>query len=640
MFQLFLIIIFAVATVWLAKRAISLAMEISEESKAKNPNQAEIERLAKEIEATRIKAATETLSWEERDRYHDNTKRIEQLKNKKPKSREFYEKPIFFYALSGFTGFVTLVILVSTSLVFVKENTTAHFTRVWGGNELAAGEIISRKEMSITSGGKGPQSQTLRPGTYFMLLQNVLYDRASSEMEKMLNVPAGQFAVLVAKDGIPMTGDRMLAPEWEASKFTSMLEDAHYFLNNNGMKGMQYTVVPSGSYHINNYLWQVVGFFKETKVTTGEVAVIRSNIQLDPNQDCTPIDKTTKVPLVPKGCRGVWDVELEQGTYRFNPHAITPTVISVRQNTNDHVGNYKRMLISFSTDKEGNIVPSLKPETVEQGDAIDDAIDIRAEGWNIDQDVSTFWQIEDAPKAVAQLGDQEKIAQFVSRVTQSEFRIVAQGKDSSLCVEKSPEYKECMAEARQAMDLIYKRAEIEAQARDAIHAEIQHYGVDLNKVTMGRPNIPPELLMPALRTQYAEKMRNTLQEEERTAQKRIAVQNANELANNQAILVTADLQDQAAAKEAARIIKLAEARKSAALKEADGQKALLNVMGAEKVQEQILTQKVLDLIKDCPECVKVPEVLVQGGDSSGLEGFGAILGHSNVKAAIASRKED
>lgn len=56
MFQLFLIIIFAVATVWLAKRAISLAMEISEEAKAKNPNQAEIERLAKEIEATRIVA--------------------------------------------------------------------------------------------------------------------------------------------------------------------------------------------------------------------------------------------------------------------------------------------------------------------------------------------------------------------------------------------------------------------------------------------------------------------------------------------------------------------------------------------------------------------------------------------------------
>lgn len=592
------------------------------------------ERLAK------ARVISEDESADPKDRYKAGQfiRKMDSL----PAGLELLYNPGIYRLGSGLCMLLIATCLLSTSIVTVDQDTTGHFDRKWFGNPLSPGEIISRTPMSLWSGTKGPQSEVVLPGTHFMLLQNVLYNRAKPEMEKMLKVPAGKFAVLVARDGAPMTGNRMLADDWPDEEFNDMLLNAQYFLNNGGMKGMQYTVVPSGSYHINNYLWEVAAMVDETKVGTGEVAVIRSNIQLDPNKDCTPVDKTTKVPLVPTGCRGVWAEELGQGTYRFNPRAVTPTIISVRQNTNDHIGGYERQIIAFSTDKEGNIVPQISKEEVPQGDAIDDAIDIRAEGWNIDQGVSTFWQIMDAPRAVADLGDQKAISQFVARITQSEFRIVAQGVDMGTCEDLSEgKAKDCMSNARRAMDLVYKRAEIEAASRDAIQNEIDRYGVKLNKVTMSRPNIPTELLMPVLRTQYAQKMRVTLEEEELTAQKRIAVQNANELANKQHILVTADLNNQAAAKQAEQIETLAAARKQAAFDEAEGQAKLLAVMGPERVQEQILVQKVLDTVKDCPECVKVPGVLVQGGGASnGVTESGtwaAVLGDSNIKAAIASK---
>lgn len=545
------------------------------------------------------------------------------------------------------TSIALIVAVVNTSLVYVPEGRSAHFTRVWGGSALGSGEIISRDPLSSwTAGTKGPQSEIIRPGTHFRLGINIFNERANEAMEGMLHVPPGQFAVLKAKDGVPMTGERMVAPPWDEDEFTNMLEDAGYFLKTGGMRGVQYTVVPTGSYHINNFLWEVEGMHPESQITTGEVAVVRANVQVDPNQDCTPTDTTTAVPLVPVGCRGVWDQEYEQGTYRFNPYVLSVSKINVRQVNNDHRGNYTRQNISFTTDNEGNIQSSLKPEPVAQGDAIDDAIDIRAEGWNIDQDVSVLWQVIDPPRAVAQLGDQTAIAEFISRITQSQFRIVAQGNDINDCIidiTTGEVNEQCAATARYAMDLIYEREAIEDAAQARIQSDINSYGVRVNNVVMARPNIPPELLMPVLRTQYANRMEQTYIEEEKAAQQRIAVNNANELANRQAILVDADLQNQAANELAKRTVTLAQADKEADELRAEGQRAILNVVGQENVQQQILMQKMLDFTLECgPDCIKVPTFQVTGGSNGGLglEGFAAILGSSNMAQAVSQFQGD
>lgn len=545
-------------------------------------------------------------------------------------------------------SFVLLVTAaVNTSLVFVPDNTTAHFTRIWGGSALQEGELIATTPLSTWAGGtKGPQSETIRPGTHFRFLINIFNQRATPDQEQMLHVPPGTFAVLKAKAGVPMTGDRMVAPPWSEQEFTSMLEDAGYFLTNGGMRGVQYTVVPSGSYHINNFLWELEGMHPEAQITTGEVAVVRANVTVDPEQDCTATDSSTAVPLVPQGCRGVWDQEYGQGTYRFNPFVLEVSRINVRQVNNDHRGGYTRKNISFTTDSEGNIQSRLTDERVDQGDAIDDAIDIRAEGWNIDQDVSVLWQVIDPPRAVAQLGNQDEVAEFISRITQSQFRIVAQGNDINECItdiSTGAVDEACAEDARMAMDLIYERDQIENDSLALIQADIDSYGIRVNNVVMSRPNIPPELLMPVLRTQYANNMEQTYIEEEKTAQRRIAVNNANELANRQAILVEADLQNQAANERALQIVTLAEAQKEADVLTAQGQEAIMTVVGQDNVQAQIQLQKILDFAAACGgDCIRQPQILVNAQGGSGLGGndtaematLAAILGNSTLTQAV------
>lgn len=55
-------------------------------------------------------------------------------------------------------------------------------------------------------------------------------------------------------------------------------------------------------------------WFQAASVPAGFVAVIKSNVQDQPAEACHPIrdERTEKlsVPLVPKGCRGVWSESL------------------------------------------------------------------------------------------------------------------------------------------------------------------------------------------------------------------------------------------------------------------------------------------------------------------------------------------
>ena len=64
------------------------------------------------------------------------------------------EKTATWLASAAVSAVLFLTLTIMTSLVIVKEDTTAHFERVWGGTALQAGEIVSRLPMQIFGGGK------------------------------------------------------------------------------------------------------------------------------------------------------------------------------------------------------------------------------------------------------------------------------------------------------------------------------------------------------------------------------------------------------------------------------------------------------------------------------------------------------
>jgi hypothetical protein len=94
--------------------------------------------------------------------------------------------------------------------------------------------------------------------------------------------------------------------------------DATYFLQNGGQKGPQYNVLKPGKYRMNPYLFRIQKL-PATDVPTGHVAVIRSNVKTttefcpDPSDSVSSADNTVALPLVPKGCVGVWEKPIPPG---------------------------------------------------------------------------------------------------------------------------------------------------------------------------------------------------------------------------------------------------------------------------------------------------------------------------------------
>ena len=59
------------------------------------------------------------------------------------------------------------------------------------------------------------------------------------------------------------------------------------------------------------------------------------------------------------------------------------------------------------------------------------------------------------------------------------------------------------------------------------------------------------------------------------------------------------------------------------------------MLGEDKVMQLEALMKVLEAAVENPNIVKVPQVLVEGGDGAGLAGFAAILGWSNIAKGSA-----
>jgi hypothetical protein len=86
--------------------------------------------------------------------------------------------------------------VASTSFVYVDEDKTGHINKIYGSN-LPQGAYIA------VNGEKGPQAYVLPPGFQFSPLLNLLN---TIKEEPIVQVPEGQYAYLVAKDGKQVAG--------------------------------------------------------------------------------------------------------------------------------------------------------------------------------------------------------------------------------------------------------------------------------------------------------------------------------------------------------------------------------------------------------------------------------------------------
>lgn len=532
--------------------------------------------------------------------------------------------------VSGFTadliGAVLMVIGIgSTSVLVVGANEVGHLQRVYLGASMPQGRIIA------LPGENGPQAEVLPPGFHFRPFVNVIYE---VEMLPITEIAPGEYGLITARDGKPLAGDAFLARGWPEATFEQML-DAEYFLTEGGgERGPQLSVLKPGKYRLNRYLFDVrTG--QALDVPAGSVAVIKSNVNEHDGCDGSsfasddPRHEGLAVPLVPRGCVGVWDTPLLPNRYYLNSMAYSPTLIPTQVQTWNYKGGYTTRQIHVTVSSDGQITQDEDTPVVVPvpEDAADGAVVLTIEGWRVPLELRALVQVEpgNAPRVVASVGDVRAVE---DKIISPAIRSVVRNETAL-----APDSTQGIQGVR-VMDLLTRRGELERAVEKAIIPEGLKAGVTIKEIRFGDPIIPPELLIATQRKQLAEQLRITYAEEKRAQSERIQTEKARATADQQGELVRAEIAVQVAEQGKLRLQKEGEGERLRLTEIAAGQQAQTAVLGEERVLQLAMLKELLAAARDNPEIVKVPQVLVQDGGASGLAGAAAVLGASNLLEAL------
>lgn len=509
---------------------------------------------------------------------------------------------------------------LSRSFVIVDGDEIGALKRIYLGDELPPGRIIA------LDGQKGPQAEVLGPGFHLIPFVRVLYE---VEFFPVQEIPEGQYGLLVTTDGRAIDEGAYLANPWPEGTEEAMLNASH-FLENGGQKGPQYNILRPGKYRLNPYLFRINRLLA-TDVPTGHVAVIRSNVRTtedacpDPSKSVGLADQSVALPLVPKGCVGVWEESIPPGRYYLNEKAFVSTIIPTRVQTWVYKGGYTARRINLTVSDEGKIEQKEVSEQVNvPADAAAPAINVRVEGWTVPVDMRVVIAVNPANAA--------KVVASVGGLNEVEDNIITPAiRDILRTIGGQP--------GRKVLDLVEKRGEIVAEVERAIVPEGLKAGVTIQEVRMGEPAIPPELLVATLREQLAKQLQETYRKEQDAQRERIKVERERATADQQKELVAAEIRKKAAEFTKEQLRLLGEGEKLKLLEIAKGQEAQALVLGKDAALQLAALEKALAAAIENDRIVKVPTVQVVGGEAGSFEGAAAILGSSNIIQAMQGLKQ-
>ncbi len=527
-----------------------------------------------------------------------------------------------------------LGLLSSTSFVLISADKVGQLKRTYLASDLPPGRIIA------LPGQKGPQAEILGPGFHFRPLLNVLYD---VDPVDVVQVPEGFYGQITTLDGAPMPEGMFIAPVIADDKLGKMLE-AQAFIELGGYRGPQETVLKPGSYRLNRYLFDV-RVDKDTEATiipTGQVGVVKSNVQqpgLNCKEEMVRVSQAQhdadalSVPLVPKGCIGLWKEPLLPGAYYLNRHAYDVTLVDTRVQTWEYRGGYRLRTIDLSIDQQGNLKQVESTTDVPMPNtAVDKAVKVKVEGWDIPQELRVVAQIspENAPIVAGSVGGIDQIEHriltplirsIVRNVAGSSIRIPKKDGDTITGYDFRP---------TRVLDFIENREAIEDTIEDQIKLESRKAGVEIKEIRLGEPAIPPEILVARIRQQLADQLGQAYQRETEAQKQRIETEQARATANEQPRLVESQIAVQVANQRESERAALGRAERVYLEEIAQGQLAQANVLGQDRVAMLQALDKVLSTLEREPSLVTiigklVPNTVVNG---SGLEGAAAILGNA------------
>ena len=573
----------------------------------------------------------------------------------------------FLYIVLGFS-------ILSTSFFYVGQLETGHVIKRFMGASLPQGKIIA------VNGETGPQAQIYGPGLKFVPLIRLYAD---IEILPVVSIPKGVYGVVTALDGRKLPEDVVIASPFPGTSIASSaaveggasvsdLFDAVSFLDpdTGGFQGVQATILKPGIHRLNLYLYNIeyvdgTGFSEHysrhgvrsfnreasdntliTQIQTGYVGVVKSNIQEDwrTNEECRRGQEAENLGqiqavLVPDGCKGVWKTTFEPGAYFFNSNVYEVSEIESRAVRWTYKGGYERCRIELTVDAVGQFSQERKC-TVEPHDPekhADRAISVKVEGWDIPVELRVLMQVrpEDAPSVVAAVGSIENIEdKIITPAIRSIVRNVGGGIyeapifDNNGNVALDEEGNPMIGRrAARALDFQDFRSYLESAFEKQIVAEARKAGISILEVKIGEPAIPPELLVARRREQLSVQLQRSFIREQEAQEQRIAAENAKAQADQQPILVAAEIDLAASERRKQARENDGEGEKNFLIQVAEGQRAQTEVLGADRVLVLQIVDLVLKALRETPEIsdlIPDPQVLVIG--AGGAENASAIAG--------------
>ncbi len=557
-----------------------------------------------------------------------------------PKTVEIDNKQLNFNKVrwSGFLimMFLSLFCIANTSFTIVASDGNGHMTRKYLGTSMKPGQIIALGMQ------QGKMAEILPPGFQFQLLLKVIY---SIEEFKEVLVPDDQFLMLTAVDGKPLGPGEIMSPPWPKNpdEISKML-DAEYFLSGGeggtpvGYKGMQNVTLPPGSYRFNQYLFKYE-LGQVTDIESGFVGVVKSNIQEVP-YDQAEVDRyaasivrgtsvTLNTPIVPKGYKGIWGEYLSMGKHWMHTKAYKVEMVDTRVKSLEYQGGFTRRFIDLDFDQDGQITQTVRNEPVEvPQNAVSPAITVKTEGWEIPVEVRVQIQIQpqNAPLVVATVGNDENVEKSVI----------------------TPSIRSTMRDVggtrKDPLDFQFQREDIKKEVLEKLTEDAQKYGPTIVEVQLGEPVIPPELLVASRRQQISSDLLEAYKQEQAAQIERVEREKQRALGDQQPELVKAEIEKQRAEFKKEQMTLEGEGEKLKLTAIAEGQAAQRDVLGEANVMKLAVLEKILTeaptLQKALSE-LKMPQVLILGGEGNGLQGASAILGNaiSDLSKTIPVNKQ-
>ncbi|MDT7809239.1 MAG: hypothetical protein QOJ70_3052, partial [Acidobacteriota bacterium] len=501
-------------------------------------------------------------------------------------------------------------------------------------------------EQFVASGGqKGPQVETLTPGTYRILTQSVPLAGGDPKpglffvrLFDATVINENQVGLVEALDGAPLDPRDYVATQVEGhDNFT----DSNEFIRRGGQRGPQKDILLPGTYYINPLVFKVI-LEKASEVKPGEVAVIVSNVGKDPTEEvrrqmankvrermereekqhvteaAARLDKLadedrTKAEIeadlmmtdpadrrldegaheayvVPEGFRGIQESVVGPGRYYVNTLAVSPIIIPTTNQT-----------VEWTTGDTSN---TFDPFEV-----------ISKDGFTMQLEVRVVFRVkpEDAPFMVAKIGGIDRLIQNVMHpLIDSIFR--NQASESS------------------AMAYLQNRHEEQERAEARVRAHLLKYHVDVVNVLICHIHLPEELMKTQTEKILAEQRQNMFNAQREAEEKRIQLEKTKANADNQRDLMSATVGVEISSRraeqrkaegegEAHYILATgkAEAEKVRLMGEAQGvaYHEQVNALGAQGV----VLVETLKVIGD--KNVRItPDILASGGNGSGDGGSG------------------